>query len=61
MHTITDHIDEIHLTDAELALALGRPEGTKASVVVDDLLALSEGRIQTAIGVTRLGGCHPSV
>lgn len=52
MHT---ELDEIGMTDDELAAALGRPERTKATVLVDDLVARSERR-QRAGAVTRLGG-----
>ena len=50
MFTI-DPIDEIHMSDDELAQALGRPAKTKASVLVDDLLD-HDARI--AVGVARL-------
>lgn len=56
--TTIDPDAEIHMTDDELALALGRPEGTKPTVLVAELLDRTEGRIwsaEPARGVTRLG------
>lgn len=55
MHII-DTIDEIGLDDDEFAQAIGRPEHTRASVLVDDVLDLSDRRVRAAArGTTRMG------